>query len=96
MSYTHTWSHILSPHAKYRVLISFDLRPRGVFSAATHTHTNFSLPGTAELKGRGIHKSEKWADAAVTAAEEAQVAWLFQWALTVAETGGKRKGRQEG
>ncbi len=76
------WRHILSPHAKYRgAPISFDLRPRGVFSAATHIHTNSSLPGTAELKGKRMHRSEKWADAAVAAAgEEAQVAWQCQWA----------------
>lgn len=52
-----------------------------MLSAATHIHTNFSVPLTAELKGRGIHKSEKWADAAVSAAEEgARVAWLCHWA----------------
>lgn len=86
MSRTHAlkhtfWRHILSPHAKYRgAPIAFDLRPWGVFSAATHIHTNSSLPGTAELKGKRMHRSEKWADAAVAAAgEEAQVVWQCQW-----------------
>lgn len=102
-AHTHTLEptfrlHILSPHAKYRgAPISFDLRPRGVFSAATHIHTNSSLPGTAELKGKRMHGSEKWADAAVAAAgEEAQVAWQCQWApppplLAVMKTEEKKK-----